>query len=233
MLANRRDQWRLTVRRGSDVEHAEIENLDEAVATMRRAGAGDQGRGLGEAGLGAEGLRARGPGPCAAPARRARAAAEAGRRGRPRGDGTFVPYQRRDRPRGARPDRLRHPVRRRPRGTAQQANEQTDDRGPERQLRRRAEGQASRPAPKPPFTVFVNGIEQREGADYNVARRRDRLHPPADQGEGRHRALAGDVPGPVRHLPQERDRRPPVHRGGKVELAPTCRSIPYAEGEGP
>jgi hypothetical protein len=36
MLANRRDHWRLTVRHGSDVEHASFEDLDEAVATMRR-----------------------------------------------------------------------------------------------------------------------------------------------------------------------------------------------------
>ena len=36
MLANRRDQWRLTVRRGSDVEHAGFDDLDDAVATMRR-----------------------------------------------------------------------------------------------------------------------------------------------------------------------------------------------------
>ena len=30
---------------------------------------------------------------------------------------------------------------------------------------------------EPPFTVFINGIEQSEGADYEVARRRDRLQP--------------------------------------------------------
>ena len=41
---------KLTVRHGSDVDAARFEDLDEAVAAMRRAGAGDPGRGAGEAG---------------------------------------------------------------------------------------------------------------------------------------------------------------------------------------
>ena len=75
---------------------------------------------------------------------------------------------------------------------------------------------------RPPFVVFVNGVEQSEGARLRGRRRRDRLHPRDRQGEGRHRPLAGDVPGAVRHLPQGRDDRPavPARRQDRADLRP-------------
>ena len=45
--------------------------------------------------------------------------------------------------------------------------ERRRDRDPQGQLRRRAPGQAARRR-RAPFAVFINGVEQREGDDYNI-----------------------------------------------------------------
>ncbi len=71
---------------------------------------------------------------------------------------------------------------------------------------------------EPPFTVFINGVEQGEDADYEVRDGEIVFTRPIVKEKGRHRPLAGDVPRTLRHLPQERDRRPPVRRDGKTTL---------------
>jgi hypothetical protein len=92
MLANRRDQWRLTVRHGSDVEHSGFDDLGEAVATMRRRALEIRAEGSAAP---ISGLRDFGPG------EQVHARLQLAGRGlirKPvagvdlRGDGTFVPF---------------------------------------------------------------------------------------------------------------------------------------------
>ena len=54
-----RPQWKLTVRHGSEVEHAGFDDLDEAVAAMRERALEIRAEGPVEAGLAAARLRAR------------------------------------------------------------------------------------------------------------------------------------------------------------------------------
>jgi hypothetical protein len=85
--------WRLTVRHGSDVEHARFEDLDEAVATMRRRALEIRAEGTAEP---VSALRDFGP------EAQVHARLQLAGRGllrKPvagvdlRGDGTFVPYR--------------------------------------------------------------------------------------------------------------------------------------------
>ena len=93
MLANRRDEWKLTVRHGSDVEHASFDDLDDAVEMMRKRaleiraeGAAPSGSPLGDVG----------------PEKQVHARLQLAGRGLLRkpvagvdlkGDGTFVPFR--------------------------------------------------------------------------------------------------------------------------------------------
>ena len=55
-----------------------------------------------------------------------------------------------------------------------------------------------------PFQVFVNGVPQEEGEDYEVEGRELVFAPPAREGAAGLLALDRDLPRPLRHLPQER-----------------------------
>jgi len=57
----------------------------------------------------------------------------------------------------------------------QSNDERREQRDPQGQLRGRRAGQDPRGA-EPPFTVFINGVEQSEDVDYRDRGRRGRLH---------------------------------------------------------
>ena len=84
---------------------------------------------------------------------------------------------------------------------------------------------------EPPFTVFINGVEQSEGADYEIEGGEIVFTRPIVKEKIGHRPLAGDVPRPLGHLPQERDDRPPVQprRQGRAGLRPRRRPLPRGE----
>ena len=124
---------------------------------------------------------------------------------------------------GARPHRLRLPVRPCARDSRSE-DERAADRHPQGQLRggRRLKLPSRRRSRRSRSSSTGSSSAR---ASTTTSGRRDRLLPRDRQGEGRHRALAGDVPGAVRHLPQERDDRPPVHprRQGRAALRPAGR----------
>jgi hypothetical protein len=93
MLANRRDEWKLTIRHGSDVEHASFNDLDDAVEMMRKRALEIRAEGVAPSGspLGDVG-----------PEKQVHARLQLAGRGLLRkpvagvdlkGDGTFVPYR--------------------------------------------------------------------------------------------------------------------------------------------
>ena len=206
------------------VEREAFEDLDEAVAAMRERALAIRARGAGcEPVAGCKDFEPRRPGPRAAAALERRAAAQAGAGVDVRGNGEFVPYRGGVRREELDPSGHETPfdaVRETLAGRTDDA-ERRRDRDPQGQLRRRAAGEAARRR-----RAALRRLRQRRRAErgrrLRGARRRDRLHPPDRQGEGRRRPLAGDVPGALRHLPQERDDRPPVpaRRQDRAGLGP-------------
>ncbi len=221
-------RWKLTVRHGSDVEHAASTISGRR---WRRCGSGRWRfgpRGRRRPVSLAAGLRAartrstRGcswrPGP----------AAQAGRRGRRarRRHVHALPRRRR-----AARSSIRATTRRRSTWCARLWKRRTDERPPSTEIPKGSYAAGERVKLPAGAEAALHGLHQRgraeRGRRLRGRGRRDRLHPPDRQGEDRHRPLAGDVPGPLRHLPQERDDRPPVppRRQGRA-ASPTCRSSP-------
>jgi len=86
---------------------------------------------------------------------------------------------------------------------------------------------------EPPFTVFINGVEQSEGADYAVEGAEIVFTRPIVKekiGTSRWLAMYLGLWGSYRKN-ETVDLQ--FHRGGKVELVPDLPIVPYAEGEGP
>lgn len=86
---------------------------------------------------------------------------------------------------------------------------------------------------EPPFTVFVNGIEQSEGADYEVEGAEIVFTRPIVKekiGTSRWLAMYLGLWGTYRKN-ETIDLQ--FSRAGKTELLPDLPVVPYAEGEGP
>ncbi len=225
--APRLSAWKLTIRHGSEVEHAAFEDLTRRSASCRaRAEA-----------VRAEGRWRRSRG-CATstPASRSTPASSwpardcCARRRRGSTCAATAPWSptparcggRRSSPRKARAPSTRSAGTSRAatgtRTTARTTEHGGGGGGPEGQLRGGPPGQAAGRR-----RAALRRLRQRgragRGPRLQRARRRDRLHPADRQGEGRHGPLDGDVPRALRHLPQERDGGPAVTRDGKVTLA--------------
>ena len=81
---------------------------------------------------------------------------------------------------------------------------------------------------EPPFTVFINGVEQSDGADYSIAAGEIVFSRPIvkeKMGTGRWLAMYLGLFG---HLPQGRESRPPVQpqRQGRADPRPPRRPLP-------
>ena len=88
------------------------------------------------------------------------------------------------------------------------------------------------PGAEPPFTVFINGIEQSEGTDYSVEGRELHFTRPIikeEIGTSRWLAMYLGLWGTYR-----KDEKVDLqfHRGGKVQLVPDLPVIPYPGAEG-
>jgi hypothetical protein len=86
---------------------------------------------------------------------------------------------------------------------------------------------------EPPFTVFVNGVEQREGSDYEIAGGEIVFTRPIIKekiGTSRWLAMYLGLWGTYRKN-ETVDLQ--FTRNGKVELRSDLPIVPYAEGEGP
>jgi hypothetical protein len=86
---------------------------------------------------------------------------------------------------------------------------------------------------EPPIKVFVNGIEQREGADYRIEGNEIVFSRPIVKekvGTGRWLAMYLGLFGTYR---KNENVDVEFRRGGKAELRSELPVIPYAEGEGP
>ena len=85
---------------------------------------------------------------------------------------------------------------------------------------------------EPPFTVFINGVEQSEGADYSVEGREVVFTRPIVKekiGTSRWLAMYLGLCGTYRkHETVDLQ----FTRNGKVELVSDLPVVPYAEGEG-
>jgi hypothetical protein len=84
-----------------------------------------------------------------------------------------------------------------------------------------------------PYTVFVNGIEQKEGEDFKVAEGELRFNRPIVKEKmdtGRWLAMYLGLFGTYR-----KDEKVDIHfkRGGKDELVADLPIVPYEDGEGP
>jgi hypothetical protein len=159
-----RPRWKLTIRSGSEVEHASFEALDEAIAAMRER---------------AMSIRAQGPVEPASmlrdytPGQQVQARLQLKGRGLlrapiagidVRGDGTFVPFS------GGvgRPEPARDALRPRTRDSAGSAAMN----GAETEIPKGSYAAGERVklprGAEAPIAVFINGIEQSEGADYSL-----------------------------------------------------------------
>jgi hypothetical protein len=86
---------------------------------------------------------------------------------------------------------------------------------------------------EPPFTVFVNGVEQRPGEDYSIEGREIVFTRPIIKekiGTGRWLAMYLGLWGTYR---KNETVDVQFHRDGKVELVSDLPVVPYPEGEGP
>jgi hypothetical protein len=86
---------------------------------------------------------------------------------------------------------------------------------------------------EPPFTVFINGVEQREGADYEIEGGEIAFTRPIVKekiGTSRWLAMYLGLWGTYRKN-ETVDLQ--FTRNGKVELRSDLPVVPYAEGEGP
>ena len=86
---------------------------------------------------------------------------------------------------------------------------------------------------EPPFTVFINGVEQNEGADYSVEGGEIVFTRPIvkeKMGTSRWLAMYLGLWGTYR---KNETVDVQFQRGGKVELVSDLAVVPYAEGEGP
>ena len=86
---------------------------------------------------------------------------------------------------------------------------------------------------EPPFTVFVNGVEQNEGADYSVDGSELVFARPIikeKMGTSNWLAMYLGLWGTYR---KNETVDVQFQRGGKVELVSDLAVVPYAEGEGP
>ena len=205
--------WKLTVRHGSDVEHA---RSTTSMRPWRRCGGGPGHRAEGPCPrLDAARLPGSGPDPRSAAAVERAAAAQAGRRGRRAGGRDLRPL-RGECGAGAGPDRHDTPFD----VVATKLGSAMSDSSTEIPKGSYAAGQPRQAAGR--RRAALHRLHQRRravrGRRLRGPRRRDRLHPPDRQGESRHRPLAGDVPRPLRHLPQERDVDLQFIRDGKTEL---------------
>jgi hypothetical protein len=84
-----------------------------------------------------------------------------------------------------------------------------------------------------PYTVFINGIEQKEGDDFKVEEGELRFNRPIvkeKMGTGRWLAMYLGLFGTYR-----KDEKVDIHfkRGGKDELVADLPIIPYEDGEAP
>lgn len=86
---------------------------------------------------------------------------------------------------------------------------------------------------EPPITVFINGIEQTEGADYEVGEGEIVFSRPIVKekiGTSRWLAMYLGLWGTYR---KNETVDVQFHREGKVQLLSDLPIVPYAEGEGP
>jgi hypothetical protein len=86
---------------------------------------------------------------------------------------------------------------------------------------------------EPPFTVFINGVEQREGADYEIEGAEIAFTRPIVKekiGTSRWLAMYLGLWGTYRKN-ETVDLQ--FTRNGKIELLSDLPVVPYAEGEGP
>ena len=86
---------------------------------------------------------------------------------------------------------------------------------------------------EPPYTVFVNGIEQKEGDDYEIEGRELHFNRPIvkeKMGTSRWLAMYLGLWGTYR-----KDEKVDIHfrRNGKAELAADLPIVPYEDGEAP
>jgi hypothetical protein len=84
---------------------------------------------------------------------------------------------------------------------------------------------------EPPFAVFINGVEQREGADYSIAAGEIAFSRPIvkeKMGTGRWLAMYLGLFGTYR-----KDEKVDLQfsRRGKVELVPDLPVVPYPEAQ--
>jgi hypothetical protein len=85
---------------------------------------------------------------------------------------------------------------------------------------------------QPPYVVYINGVEQREGLDYNVEGRELHFTRPIVKEKmdtGRWLAMYLGLFGTYR-----KDEKVDIdfHRDGKKELVADLPIVPYADGEG-
>jgi hypothetical protein len=85
----------------------------------------------------------------------------------------------------------------------------------------------------PPFTVYINGVEQKEGEDYTIEGRELHFSRPIvkeKMGTSRWLAMYLGLWGTYR-----KDEKVDLQftRDGKVQLVPDLPVIPYEDGEGP
>ena len=86
---------------------------------------------------------------------------------------------------------------------------------------------------EPPYTVFINGVEQSEGADYSVEGGEIAFTRPIVKekiGTSRWLAMYLGLWGTYR---KNETVDVQFRRGGKVELVSDLAIVPYEEGEGP
>ena len=84
-----------------------------------------------------------------------------------------------------------------------------------------------------PFTIFINGVEQSEGADYSIEGNEIVFSRPIVKekiGTSRWLAMYLGLWGTYR---KNETVDVQFQRGGKVELVSDLPIVPYAEGEGP
>lgn len=86
---------------------------------------------------------------------------------------------------------------------------------------------------EPPFTVFVNGVEQSEGADYEISGREVVFKRPIVKervGAGRWLAMYLGLFGTYR---KNETIDLEFRREGRIQLVSDLPVVPYGEGEGP
>jgi hypothetical protein len=89
------------------------------------------------------------------------------------------------------------------------------------------------PGAEPPYTVYINGIEQTEGKDFNIEDRELAFTRPIvkeEMGASRWLAMYLGLFGTYR-----KDEKVDINfkRGGKDELVADLPIVPYADGEAP